>query len=55
MKMKSMKSIQPCQSVVQIIYDIVMAHGGELKVETKSGNGLPFGEAFTEFTIMLPL
>jgi hypothetical protein len=27
---KSVKSINPCKSVIQTIYDIVKAHGGEL-------------------------
>ena len=34
--------------MVKTIYDIVKAHGGELKVETKEGEG-------SEFTINLPL
>ena len=45
---KSVKSIHPCQSVVQTIYDIVKAHGCEIKVETKEGEG-------TEFIIQLPI
>ena len=45
---KSVKSIHPCQSVIQKIYDIVKAHGGEIKVETKEGEG-------TEFIIQLPI
>jgi signal transduction histidine kinase len=28
--------------MVQIIYDIIKAHGGELKVETKEGEGADF-------------
>jgi signal transduction histidine kinase len=28
--------------VIQISYDIVKAHGGELKVETKEGEGSVF-------------
>jgi hypothetical protein len=32
---KSVKSIHPCKSVIQTSYDIVKAHGGELKVSTK--------------------
>ena len=28
--------------MVQTIYDIVKAHGGELKVETKAGKGAEF-------------
>ena len=43
----SVKSINPCKSVIQTIYDIVKAHGGELKVETKEGEG-------SEFIILLP-
>ena len=45
--MKSVKSINPCKSVIQTSYDIVKAHGGELKVETKEGEG-------SEFIIQLP-
>ena len=48
MKMKSVKSFNPCKSVIQIFYDIVKAHGGELKVETKEGEG-------SEFVIALPI
>ena len=33
--------------MVQTVYDIVKAHGGELKVETEVGKG-------TEFIILLP-
>ena len=46
--MKSVKSINQCQSVIQTINDIVKAHGGELKVETKGGEG-------SEFIIQLPV
>ncbi len=46
--MKSVKSIHPIKSVIQTSYDIVKAHGGELKVETKEGEG-------AEFIIQLPL
>jgi len=48
MKIKSVKSINPCISVIQTGYDIVKAHGGELKVQTKDGVG-------TEFIIQLPI
>ena len=34
--------------MIQTIYDIVKAHGGELKVETKEGEG-------SEFIIQLPV
>ena len=45
---KSNKSL-PCRQagVIQIIYDIVKAHGGELKVQTREGGG-------AEFIIQLP-
>ncbi len=36
------------KSVIQIIYDIIKAHGGEFKVETKKGEG-------AEFVIVLPI
>ncbi len=47
-KGKSVKSFNQCQSVMQTICDIVKAHGGELKVETKEGEG-------SEFIIELPI
>lgn len=53
--MKSVKSLNQCQSlpsrqagVIQTFYDIVKAHGGELKVETKEGE-------WSEFIIQLPI
>ena len=46
--MKSVKSINQCKSVIQTTYDIIKAHGGEIKVETKEGEG-------TEFTVQLPI
>jgi hypothetical protein len=45
---KSVKSIHPWQSVIQTDYDLVKAHGGELKVETKEAEG-------SEFVIQLPI
>jgi light-regulated signal transduction histidine kinase (bacteriophytochrome) len=39
---KSVQSVHPCKSVIQTSYDIVKAHGGELKVETKEGEGSSF-------------
>ena len=46
--MESVKSINPCKSVIQTIYDIIKAHGGELKVDTKEGEG-------AEFVVWLPV
>jgi K+-sensing histidine kinase KdpD len=42
MKIKSVKSSNLCKSVIQTSYDIVKAHGGELKVESQQGNGTKF-------------
>ena len=36
---KSVKSLHLCKSVIQTKYDIVKAHGGEIKVESKDGVG----------------
>ncbi len=46
-KTKSVKSLNQFKSVIQTSYDIIKAHGGEIKVETKEGEG-------TEFIIQLP-
>ena len=51
--MKSVKSINQCQSMIQTIYDIVKAHGSVpiaigMKVETKEEEG-------SEFIIQLPI
>lgn len=48
MKIKSVQSINPFKSVIQTIDDVRKAHGGELKVETKEGDG-------SEFIIKLPI
>ena len=40
--------------MVQTIYDIIKAHGGEIKVETKEDEGLPAGQSGCEFIILLP-
>ena len=40
--MKSVQSINPIKSVIQTSYDIVKAHGGEIKVETTEGKGSTF-------------
>jgi two-component system NtrC family sensor kinase len=45
---KSVQSTNPCESVMQTSYDIVKAHGGELTVEAKEGEG-------GEFIILLPV
>ncbi len=46
--MKSVKSINQCKSVIQTSYDIIKAHGGEIKVETNESE-------FAKFIIQLPL
>lgn len=43
-----MQSINPFKSVIQTNYDIVKAHGGELSVVNKEGDG-------AEFIIILPV
>ena len=40
--MKSVKSMNQCKSVIQTIYDIIKAHGGEIKVKTKEDEGAEF-------------
>ncbi len=46
----SVKSFHPCKSVIPTVlsYDIVKAHGGELKVDSSDGKG-------SEFIIHLPI
>ena len=51
--MKSVQSIYPFKSVIQTTYDIVKAHGGEIKVETIPGEGLPAGQAGSTFIIQI--
>jgi hypothetical protein len=38
--MKSVKSINPCKSVIQTINDITKGHNGEIKIETKKEKGV---------------
>jgi len=41
--MKSVKSINPFKSVIQTKHGItIKAHGGELKIKTKEGEGAQF-------------
>ena len=40
--MKSVKSINQCKSVIQTINDIIKAHGGDIRVETKEEEGSVF-------------
>jgi light-regulated signal transduction histidine kinase (bacteriophytochrome) len=47
-KLKSVKSINQCESVIQTMYDIIEAHGGELNVETTIAES-------TTFQIKLPI
>ena len=44
---KSVKSLNQCKSVIQTNYDIVKAHGGEIKVNTDKNEG-------AEFIVSLP-
>ena len=39
---QSVQSFHPCESVIQTKFDIVKAHGGVIKVETKEGEGSVF-------------
>jgi hypothetical protein len=41
-EVKSVKSINPIKSVIQTTYDIIKAHGGEIRVESKEGEGSVF-------------
>ena len=41
-KIKSVKSVHLLKSVIQTNHDIVKAHGGELNVETREGEGTTF-------------
>jgi hypothetical protein len=52
---ESVKSINPFKSVIQTSYDIIKAHGGEIKVETML-NAETLGSSLsgTTFTITLP-
>ncbi len=47
-KIESVKSINPFKSVIQTMCGIIKAHGGEIKVESKEGEG-------RTFTIQLPI
>ena len=47
--MKSVKSRNQCQSVIQTISDIITkGHNGEMKVETQEGEG-------SKFIVYLPI
>ena len=41
-KTKSVKSLHPGQSVIRTSYDIIKAHGSEIKVNTKEDEGSTF-------------
>ena len=53
-EMKSVKSIYPCKSVIQTMYDIVKAHDGELKVETLSADEAGKEAEGSTFIISIP-
>jgi len=40
---------------LSLSYDIIKAHGGEIIVDSKEGEGLPDGQSGTEFIIKLPV
>jgi len=40
---------------LSLSYDIVKAHGVELKVESQEREGLPIGKSGTVFTITIPV
>lgn len=42
MRIKSVKSINQIKSVIQTIYDIIKAHGGELTIQSLQGEGATF-------------
>lgn len=46
-KTKSVKSVNLCKSVIQTSYNIIKAHSGKLKAQTREGEG-------SEFIIVLP-
>ena len=48
MKTKSVESINQCTSVIQTMDDIMKAHGGDINVKTKEGEG-------SEFVVQLPV
>ena len=51
MKFKSVKSINQSQSMVLTLFDIVKAHGGELRVESVEGEGTTFIIEFSNHII----
>ena len=51
---KSVQSLHPCKSVFQTNYDIVKAHGGELKVKTIAARESENKNSGTHFIITLP-
>ena len=54
MKIKSVKSINQLESVIQTSYDIITkGHGGQLVVESIGGEVLPVGQTGSTFLIIL--
>ena len=52
---KSVESINPCKSVIQTSYDIIKAHGGQLKAETLPADKAGKEDEGSEFIIILPV
>ena len=50
-----MESTEGSARSLSLSYDIVKAHGGEMKVETKNNGGLPGEETGACFTITIPV
>jgi signal transduction histidine kinase len=40
--MKAVKSTNLCKSVIQTMYDIIKAHGGQIRVESQENVGSEF-------------
>lgn len=52
---KSVKSVNPCQSVIQTSYEIIKAHGGTISVDSTENEGLNGEQTGTEFILQIPI